>query len=321
MIRRSAPGKLFIAGEYAVMEPGHPAILIAVDRRVTVTVSESRGETPGSPHVESAVAVARELLAARGAEVPPFQVTVESDLHDHGTKLGLGSSGAVTVATVAAAAAYAGIELTRSELFRLALLATARIDARASGGDLAASIWGGWIAYRAPDRTAVLALAEHQGVEAMLRAPWPDHAVRPLPPPRGLTLAVGWTSEPAGTPASTGRPRDFLARSDDCVRAAIRALDRGSDGDVMEQIRAARLVLAELDEHARLGIFTDRLTALCEIAETVGAAAKPSGAGGGDCGIALLDAAAPREQLYAGWTAAGVQPLPIRVEPTNGSAP
>ena len=31
-----APGKLYIAGEYAVVEPGFPAVLIAVDRYVTL---------------------------------------------------------------------------------------------------------------------------------------------------------------------------------------------------------------------------------------------------------------------------------------------
>ena len=38
-----APGKLYIAGEYAVVEPGHRAVLVAVDRFITVRI------TPGSP--------------------------------------------------------------------------------------------------------------------------------------------------------------------------------------------------------------------------------------------------------------------------------
>ena len=36
-----APGKLYIAGEYAVVEPGFPAVLIAVDRYVTVRVRDA----------------------------------------------------------------------------------------------------------------------------------------------------------------------------------------------------------------------------------------------------------------------------------------
>jgi len=35
MIQVKAPGKLYIAGEYAVTEPGYKSVLIAVDRFVT----------------------------------------------------------------------------------------------------------------------------------------------------------------------------------------------------------------------------------------------------------------------------------------------
>ena len=40
-ITSKAPGKLFIAGEYAVVEPGHGAIVAAVSRYLTVTIDES----------------------------------------------------------------------------------------------------------------------------------------------------------------------------------------------------------------------------------------------------------------------------------------
>lgn len=41
MIEISAPGKLFISGEYAVVEPEHPAVIVAVDQFVTVTLEEA----------------------------------------------------------------------------------------------------------------------------------------------------------------------------------------------------------------------------------------------------------------------------------------
>ena len=42
-VTRSAPGKLYIAGEYAVVEPGHPAVLVAVDHFITVRASPAEG--------------------------------------------------------------------------------------------------------------------------------------------------------------------------------------------------------------------------------------------------------------------------------------
>ena len=41
MIQVKAPGKLYIAGEYAVTEPGYKSILIAVNRFVTATIEAS----------------------------------------------------------------------------------------------------------------------------------------------------------------------------------------------------------------------------------------------------------------------------------------
>ncbi|MDW4053912.1 phosphomevalonate kinase, partial [Staphylococcus saprophyticus] len=41
MIQVKAPGKLYIAGEYAVTEPGYKSVLIAVDRFVTASIEDS----------------------------------------------------------------------------------------------------------------------------------------------------------------------------------------------------------------------------------------------------------------------------------------
>ncbi|MGX1915401.1 phosphomevalonate kinase [Streptomyces phaeochromogenes] len=358
---RHAPGKLFVAGEYAVVEPGNPAILVAVDRQVTVTVSgtgeagivissdlgpqsvrwrwhdgrlvvcdadDERRARGGLAHVVSAIEVVGRLLAERGLPVPALDVSVSSRLHEGGRKFGLGSSGAVTVATVAAVASFCSMELSPDARFRLAMLATAEIDAKASGGDLAASTWGGWIAYQAPDRAFVLDLARRLGVDRTLRAPWPGHSVHRLPPPEGLSLEVGWTGEPASTASlvsalhrrtwrGSASHHRFVETTTNCVRSAVAALKAGDRPGLLHQIRRARQELARLDDEVGLGIFTPKLTTLCDAAESVGGAAKPSGAGGGDCGIALLDAEASRDITHVRerWATAGVLPLPIRPAP------
>ncbi|WP_380278021.1 phosphomevalonate kinase [Kitasatospora purpeofusca] len=357
---RSAPGKLFVAGEYAVVEPGGPAILVAVDRHVTVTAAEpaagpgvliasdlaaapvrwrwrgGRLDPVGAAdpararrelaHVVAAVEAVARLLAEHGLPEPAVDLSIGSRLHENGVKFGLGSSGAVTVATVAAVAAYGGLALSAEERYRLALLASAGLDPQGSGGDLAAGTWGGWIAYRSPDRGAVLDLARRRGVAEALSAPWPGLAVRRLPPVPGLALEVGWSGTPASTaqmvsalhrrgPRGTPAHRRYAAAAEDCVRAAAEAFDRGDPPALLEQIRRARRELARFDDEVGLGVFTPALTALCDAAEAVGGAAKPSGAGGGDCGIALLDtagAAPDIDQLRERWAAAGVRPLALR---------
>jgi isopentenyl-diphosphate delta-isomerase len=62
-------------------------------------------------------------------------------------------------------------------------------------------------------------------------------------------------------------------------------------------------------------IETDLLHALCEVAEAAGAAAKSSGAGGGDCGLTLAPAGADISTIEAGWREQGIVPLPLAVAP------
>lgn len=355
-VTRRAPGKLFVAGEYAVLEPGQPAIVMAVDRYVTVTVAAAEGAdvvvdsdlldhevrlrrdvrglhhlTPADAahvrgtlrHLLSAVEVVERLRAERELPLAPLRVTARSSLHERGTKIGLGSSAAVTVAATEAVADYYDMRLSPAVRFRLALLASIRSDAGPSGADLAASTWHGWIVYRAPDRGALRRSVQLRGIAETLRAPWPGLSIQALPPPRGLALQVGWSGSPASTAALVAdltasdwwrgsRRTSFLADSETCVTAALRALEQGEPDALLEAVRAARHLLARVDADASPGIFTERLTRLCDTAEACGGAAKPSGAGGGDCGIALLPDRQPLSVLRTRWAETGIRPLSLR---------
>ena len=84
----SAPGKLFVGGEYAVLE-GAPAVVTTVDRRAVATTIDR--PVPASPVLTAvADAVAREL----GMEIRELPtVAVNTDRFSLGrAKLGLGVS-------------------------------------------------------------------------------------------------------------------------------------------------------------------------------------------------------------------------------------
>ncbi|NKX89977.1 phosphomevalonate kinase [Nocardia coubleae] len=394
MISCRAPGKLFVAGEYAVVEPGHRAVLVAVDRYATATVTATDGDTvlasdleggsslrcsrvtgdqagvaasaesaptnsataalaaeavvprapasaghPGSfvsatgsvpatfSYLFAAASVLDRLVLERGITPRPYRLDVTADLGDaDGRKFGLGSSAAVTVAAVTALGEFYELGLSSMDRYRLAMLATVTVHPRASGGDVAASTWGGWLAYSSPDRARVAEAAEADGVDAALRLPWPGLSVRPLPTPTTLELHIGWTGIPASTPAlvaGLGAPLDraeFLVRSDACVERLAAAVDADDPVAIRTEIDCARELLLGLDAAERLGVMTERLAALCHVAAEVGAAAKPSGAGGGDCGIALLEhgRADAVAALTDGWEAAGIRKLPLRIHPSEG---
>ncbi|MCM6778448.1 phosphomevalonate kinase [Nocardia sp. CDC159] len=356
MIVARAPGKLFLAGEYAVLEPGRPAVVMAVDRYVTVRLSRAgetwttlRSDALGGitlrlhreggrlvaeecpervlaefRFVSAALSVVETLITERGLRPSPLRLTITSDLTDRdGHKLGLGSSAAVTVATVSALIRFYRLEPSASLRYRLALLATATVSPQTSGADLAAGVWGGWLAYRAPDRYRVHELVREHGVDSALHREWPGFEVQPLRPPTKLRLLVGWTGQPASTTGliaaqqrtSTQAHSRFLTESTRCVEALVCALEADDPSWVQDEIRCARGLLAELDAATGAGIMTPGLVALCTSAEAVGAASKPSGAGGGDCGIAILpiEAAHRVAEVYERWAEAGIRPLPLRV--------
>lgn len=332
MIETRAPGKLFIVGEYAVVEAGEPAVLVAVDRflrvRLTKRASPSEvGDATDSSHVQAAIDVVDELRLERGLPGRHFDIATESDLDEaDGRKYGLGSSAAVTVATIEALDHLYGLGLTAHERFRLALLATIEVSPRASGGDLAASTFGGWVRYSSPDRAALRTHRSEHGVTAAMQCEaWIGCEIEQLPTPQDFTLLVGWTGSPASTETLVGQVAkrvtaplsEFLASSRACVDEFCSALSSGPTPGSREAafaaVRRARMLLQRLGEDRGIAIETAALDELCETAERYGAAAKSSGAGGGDCGIAL---AAPDHDI-AGilreWQQNGITPLDLQV--------
>ncbi|UOR01213.1 phosphomevalonate kinase [Leucobacter allii] len=365
MIETRAPGKLYIAGEYAVVDPGQPAVLVAVDRYITVGLAEGSelgrvrssayGRSPlvwvrddasdriviehqPTDYVFAAIGAVEQLRSELGLAPRYYDLDIGSELDDvSGRKFGLGSSAAVTTAVVAALDAFYGLELTRTERFKLALLATIEIAPKASGGDLAASAFGGWIRYTSPDREALRLHRSVHGVAATLAASgeWAGCGVTRLPDPDGLQFLVGWTGSPASTerlvdqvrhPGASRSPRpypEFTSDSRACVDALVEAFEQpepaAQSRGALPTIRRARRVLQQLSASSGITIETAQLRTLCDVAERHGAAGKPSGAGGGDCGIVLADAGLGTAPILREWEANDIRRLSLAPHAATGS--
>src|SRR5699024_504998 len=78
-----------------------------------------------------------------------------------------------------------------------------------------------------------------------------------------------------------------------------------------EGIQLSREVLQTLERIAGFCIETEELKTLCDLAEQYGGVAKPSGAGGGDCGIAFMPDEASAEKLKVAWKDVGIIALDL----------
>jgi phosphomevalonate kinase len=88
----------------------------------------------------------------------------------------------------------------------------------------------------------------------------------------------------------------------------------------LDVLRSVRRLLQRLGEASGTVIETETLRVLCESAETVGAAAKPSGAGGGDCGIVLAPDHADSHAITDVWNRHEIRPLDLQVHGARAAA-
>ena len=354
-ITSKAPGKLFIAGEYAVVEPGHGAIIAAVSRYLTVTIDETtsvgtltstqnpdvvvewtreneqfraKGDHPYKL-VEEAILVAEQYVRECGILTNAlYSLSITSELDDakRGIKYGLGSSGAVVVATIQAVLDFYETPRTPLLIYKLSVLTNLRLSQRGSFGDIAASSFGGMVYYTSPDRSDLLVKLQSQTIKEICDNDWKDLLIERLPEIPDFTLLVGWTGQVAITDSviqATEKKRkvatdiafykEFLVKSHAIVQGLQSAWNKQDIPALQEGIRSNRALLNEFAQVMQLEIETPALQTLCNLAEQNGACAKTSGAGGGDCGICFTQNETERQQIETQWAKAQIQVLPIAI--------
>lgn len=301
----SAPGKLLICGEYAVLDKA-PALVAAVDVRARcelvpgelVSGDRSSWRVQALP-LDPAPAEFRcsaagvewsdqpvELLDAALAALTPER---RARLQDSGgtlridtsaffikdCKLGLGSSAAALAAVCGALWEFTGGLPDESEAFATLQSAHRAWQGGGSGADIAAALSGGVLLYRREPRIAA-----------------------PVALPDDLEILPVWT----GTPASTAdflaaidafqqrEPGEFLAKMKvlemEAEEAAL-AVSSGDAATLFEALGDFGGALRALGEAADLPIWSPEHLAIREVVEAAGGVYKPSGAGGGDFGLAL----------------------------------
>lgn len=303
MIRASAPGKLLLAGEYAVLLPETPALVVGVERRLTVTAhpsdrwsarSGNATWSEGTEPPEALSFVVGAIAAVRRRwDVAPLQIETHDALRSGDRKLGLGGSAA---ATVAAAFAVAPPDAGRDDLWALCDEVHRGLQGgRGSGVDVATSVYGGLLRYTSSPRCAQ-PVAYHPDVRLALV--WTGESVRTAP-----RLAT-WSEFVRAAPSDSA---DFARRSTDAVALLQDGLSQGRMSDVAAGMSQAREALRWLETRLGLDIETPALRRAAEVAAAAGAAGKVSGAGGGDCAVVVALGDEHRARVIEALRGAGLE--------------
>lgn len=352
-IQIKVPGKLFIAGEYAVVEKGQSAIITAVDRFIYLRIQETRKpygkifskdftKKPARwtrnrnrfwldkqnyrlQYIRSAIHTTERYLYEQGVPLQLFNLDIQSELKsDRNKKLGLGSSGAITVGTIRALLQFYGLKDDDLLVFKLAVLTQMNLKMNSSFGDLAAASHTGWIQYQNFDHNFVLKRFKKIPTSKLVHSNWPSLEIIKLSVSDQVNLIVGWTGSPASSNRLVGHVQnkkeqskkeyqEFLKMSKKSVVLLANSLKRNNQRGIKKAIIQNRQALLEMGKQTKLIIETNELKKLINLANNYHAVAKTSGAGGGDSGIAFVFKPGELESLIEDWQKAGITPLDLNV--------
>ncbi|NOX87521.1 MAG: hypothetical protein GXO77_00720 [Calditrichaeota bacterium] len=348
MINASAPGKMILLGEYAVLEDA-PALVCAVNAQARVTFTPVKGgefrlfspalDLPELPFVVTPKGNVRfdpaldpdflkrlyffskifefifQSIDTRSAANRAWRIEINTDAfysRELKTKLGFGSSAALCVALVSALARAFDQPWSKEELFRMALNAHHHAQGKlGSGIDIAASFFGGYLVYQ-----------RIRDNDPLTKVP------RQIDACPGLFFKTVFT----GTSASTRKMvrgvnqlkeahpqifHDIMDRLKKISEEGCLAFQAQQVPVFLKLISDFYQTLKELGERSGMPIISELHQKIADIAREQGTAYKPSGAGSGDIGILFSDDPQKLKAAAAHIQKEGFYPLDLKVSPAG----
>ena len=346
-IEVSAPGKLILLGEYSVLF-GAPAAVMAVNRRTRVELAPSESDywTLIAPDLaprpveldvgRGGVVKWRDDELGRGSfglverllgeldhagvvgltQLAPLAATLDTreffiSRGDSHCKLGLGSSAALTVALASALVAWADDgRMPNADAGWLQTLVD--LHRRMQGGlgsgiDVAASVLGGVSRFQLGEDSSVM-------------------VAQPMALPFDLQLLFIWTGRSASTSGFLERlearravhPHGVdraISRLGELSEAGVDALESEAAGAFLDTVDGFWDALEALGREIEMPILSEEHKRLRRLAAESGVRYKPSGAGGGDLGIAFAVDSVAMQETAARVEAEGFAVLDLAADP------
>jgi mevalonate kinase len=249
----SAPGKVFLFGEHAVVY-GKPGIAMAIKPRVFVTVRKTKHpQRAKSPYIDGCF----ESMGVMGSVYINSQIPSSS---------GLGSSAAVTVATLSAINDEFSLHKTRDDIADMAFEIEKKVQkGRASPTDTTVSMYGGIVLISGGSRRRL--------------------------PPQNLHLVIGDSLVSHSTAKMVEQVGEQKKKHPEIVDPILDAIE-GVSMSAIHHLDNPKELGRYMDmNHAlleALGVGHPQLSKIVLVARAQGAyGAKITGSGGGGCMIAL----------------------------------
>ena len=176
-------------------------------------------------------------------------------------------------------------------------------------GDIACIVSEDLVLYQSFDREKVAQWLEKEDLPTVLARDW-GLSIRSVEPALKFDFLVGWTKEVAVSSHMVKQIKNnmnasFLQASKETVTNLAKALEAGQEENIIDLLEQASQLLEGLSSD----IYTPSLRQLKDASIDLKAVAKSSGAGGGDCGIALSFDQDSTTLLKKRWADLGIELL------------
>ena len=304
-VKRTAPGKVFLSGEYLALEGGS-AIILSTKQRSRVSIEDHK--KPYNLFYSSALDQYFEFsvndhfevdwvendpqsfglfisLAICELKIKPSKALISIDTNEFyssGKKIGLGSSASIAAAIINVLDEYFNLQLSESEKIQKAVnIHALSQDNFGSGLDV------------------ITSCADSGVVECNLKMA-NEHKWRSLKWPSDLYIKGVITSDQSSTKMMIekyNRGKDsnqiffnkLYSEINHLLNQISTAWDTQNSATIIELMQTYNTFINQLNEKFNLGIFTDEHKRLIELARSADIFYKPSGAGGGDLGLVITN--------------------------------
>ena len=274
-----AYGKLYLAGEYAILEDYASALITSVPKKITVFVEKSHETTIFDTINKTRVGLLEEnsnftlvqqfilFLTEYTNSDKNFSLTIFNELHNDDKKYGLGSSGAVLVAIARAILSFENITYNDLTIFKLVALFNIKLNAQFVNN----------------------MIRQDKSVKEIINTDWDGLRIEKVHPKTDLSILARWTGEAVDTKEHVKLWKEhkdnykekfkvFVETSNALVKTLKENLEETDATSALSTIRKLRENLLYLESFSKIPMETKAMKNYIESHS----AGKQSGSGSGD---------------------------------------